>query len=266
MDSAHLPLMGRTAPLTSGSGVGVMPQYSVAQVLFIWALATLPMAALAWIVVPLWLPPLATAVEWARALLVAMTAGLIWQGVVVLWVVKRERGNLRWHTLREALWLGRPRHPRSGQCGLRVWWVCLPLMVLMGLETLLPGFSGPSERNLIHFLQSTEGHAFFRGNWSWFGLTVVLALFNTVLGEELLFRGLLLPRMTGAFGRADWVANGVLFAVYHLHQPWDIPSALLDVLALAGPSKFYRSAWIGIVVHSSQSVLMLGLILSLVLS
>jgi membrane protease YdiL (CAAX protease family) len=37
-------------------------------------------------------------------------------------------------------------------------------------------------------------------------------LFNTVLGEELLFRGLL-PRIQGAFGLWDWVANGLLFAV-----------------------------------------------------
>ena len=39
-----------------------------------------------------------------------------------------------------------------------------------------------------------------------------MTVFNTVLGEELLFRGLLLPRMNGVFGRRDWLANGVLFA------------------------------------------------------
>ena len=49
-------------------------------------------------------------------------------------------------------------------------------------------------------------------------------VFNTVLGEELLFRGYLLPRMNGVFGRRDWLANGVLFAAYHLHVPWVIPA------------------------------------------
>jgi membrane protease YdiL (CAAX protease family) len=58
-------------------------------------------------------------------------------------------------------------------------------------------------------------------------------VFNTVLGEELLFRGLLLPRMQGAFGRGDWVANGVLFAVYHLHVPWVIiPTLVVDRFAV----------------------------------
>ena len=92
------------------------------------------------------------------------------------------------------------------------------------------------------------------GAWSWYGLLLVLFVFNTVLGEELLFRGLLLPRMNGAFGRRDWAANGVLFAAYHLHMPWVIPATLLDTFIIAYPTKRYRSAWIGIAVHSAQSL------------
>jgi uncharacterized protein len=95
---------------------------------------------------------------------------------------------------------------------------------------------------------------------------VTLSLFNTVLGEELLFRGLLLPRMRDAFGRGDWLANGLLFAAYHLHAPWVIPTALLDTFALAYPSRRYRSALIGIAVHSVQSLVLLALALSLVLA
>jgi uncharacterized protein len=90
-------------------------------------------------------------------------------------------------------------------------------------------------------------------------------VFNTALGEELLFRGVLLPRMRGAFGRWDWVANGVLFALYHLHMPWVIPSSLVDTFALSYPSRRYRSALIGIIVHSSQSIVFFALILPLVL-
>jgi membrane protease YdiL (CAAX protease family) len=93
---------------------------------------------------------------------------------------------------------------------------------------------------------------------------MTLLIFNTVLGEELLFRGLLLPRMNGAFGHRDWVVNGVLFAAYHLHVPWVIPAGLLDTLFLAYPTKRYRSAWIGIVVHSAQTVVFAVLLLTLV--
>jgi membrane protease YdiL (CAAX protease family) len=59
-----------------------------------------------------------------------------------------------------------------------------------------------------------------------------MLVFNTVLGEELLFRGFLLPRMNGAFGRGDWLANGVLFAAYHLHMPWSMLAPLADALVM----------------------------------
>jgi membrane protease YdiL (CAAX protease family) len=70
--------------------------------------------------------------------------------------------------------------------------------------------------------------------------------------------------MNGAFGRGDWVANGVLFAGYHLHMPWAIPTTLLDTFILAYPTKRYRSAWIGIAVHSAQSVVVLAAVLAVV--
>ena len=91
-----------------------------------------------------------------------------------------------------------------------------------------------------------------------------MQVFNTVLGEELLFRGLLLPRMQGAFGRWDWAANGVLFAVYHLHVPWVIPQAFVDI-CVPWAAKRYRSALVGIAVHSVQSVFFTVLVLALVL-
>ena len=61
------------------------------------------------------------------------------------------------------------------------------------------------------------------------------------------------------------LANGVLFATYHLHMPWVIPTGLLDTFILSYPSKRYRSTLIGIAVHSAQSILVLGLVLALVL-
>jgi hypothetical protein len=61
-------------------------------------------------------------------------------------------------------------------------------------------------------------------------------------------------------------ANGVLFAAYHLHVPWVIiQTVLVDPFALAYALRRYRSALIGIIVHSAQSVLFIALTLSLVL-
>jgi CAAX protease family protein len=240
-------------------------QYSLRQIGGVWAAAALPMAALAWLVAPVLARILDGPTAWPQALLVCITAGLVWQGVLVLVLVRREIGSLRWPLVRDALWLRRPVSPRTGRVGGRLWWVLLPAVLVVGIEQLLPSLPGPAERDLGAFLRSAIGQQFLSGNWPWFGLIVVMAVFNTVLGEELLFRGLLLPRMRGAFGRADWLANGLLFAVYHLHMPWVIPKALLDSFALAYPTRRYRSAWLGILVHSVQSLLIVGASLALVL-
>jgi membrane protease YdiL (CAAX protease family) len=179
--------------------------------------------------------------------------------------VWREQRSIRWSTLREALWLRAPRSPRSGRVGGRVWLVLIPLILAFGAEEMLSGgIPSPANRDMGTFLNSDAGQSFLSGNWGWFGIIAVLLIFNTVLGEELLFRGFLLPRMNSAFGRGDWVANGILFAAYHLHVPWAIPTTLLDTFILAYPTKRYRSAWIGIAVHSAQSVFIAVLVLTLV--
>jgi membrane protease YdiL (CAAX protease family) len=76
---------------------------------------------------------------------------------------------------------------------------------------MLPSIPSPVSRDQAAFFGSSQGQAWMSGNWTWLAILIVLFVLNTVLGEELLFRGLMLPRMA-RFGRADWVVNGVLFA------------------------------------------------------
>ena len=141
----------------------------------------------------------------------------------------------------------------------------IPLAVLLALAEVLPALPTPAARDAALFFGSDTGQEFMSGNWLWFVILVVQVVFNTVLGEELLFRGLLLPRM-GTFGRADWLVNGLLFACYHLHQPWVIPQTILvDTFAVALPSRRWRSALIGIAVHSVQTVFFIVIALALVL-
>jgi uncharacterized protein len=255
-------------PGQEDSRYAAVRQYSLAQILAVWAAAALPMGVLAWVVAPLLAGGLDGPVPLMRTLLALLTIGLIWQFVLVVVLVYRERGSLRWSVLKDALWLHSPRSPKTGRVGGRLWLVVIPFVLLFAAEGAIPILSVippvPSHDFTV-FLGSDAGQAFMSGNWVWFAVIVTLFVFNTALGEELLFRGLLLPRMQGAFGRFDWVANGFLFAVYHLHEPWLIPSSLVDIFALSYPSRRYRSALIGIIVHSSQSFLFLALLLGLVL-
>jgi uncharacterized protein len=242
-----------------------LPQLGLGGIAAVWAAAALPMALLAWVVAPLVADHLSGPGALSRALIITLTAGLVWQFVLVMGLVAREQGTLRWSVLKDVLWLRAPRAPRTGRRGGRLWLLALPLIIAFGAEPLLPGPSNPAARDLGDFLGSHAGHVLLAGSWGWLAILTAMFVFNTVLGEELLFRGFLLPRMNGAFGRRDWLANGVLFAVYHLHVPWVIPSTLLDTFIIAYPSKRYRSALLAIAVHSAQSVFFFALTLSLVL-
>jgi membrane protease YdiL (CAAX protease family) len=251
-----------SAPVTDERA---LPQLGLRGVIGVWAAAAVPMGLLAWLVAPLLADQFSGPGALPRALFITLTAGLIWQFVLVMFLVRREQGSLRWPVLRDALWLRAPRSPRTGRRGGKAWLIIIPLIVALAAEQMVPGLPHPAGRDFGDFLDSSTGHALFAGSWFWFAIEMTLLVFNTVLGEELLFRGYLLPRMNGVFGRGDWVANGVLFAVYHVHVPWVIPQALLDTFILAYPSKRYRSALVGIAVHSAQTIVLGAMTLSLVL-
>jgi uncharacterized protein len=243
-----------------------LPQYSVRQILAIWAAAALPMGLLAWIVAPWLRDQLGGRDPFIESLLICLTAGLLWMLALVLILLRRELGGLAWPRVRDALWLRAPRDPKTGRAGGKVWLWALPFVVLSAAVNALPiDPVGPMPRDLPKLIDTDRAEHFFTGNWGWFGMLVAVALLAPVV-EELLFRGLLLPRMRAAFGKRDFVANGALFTLYHVHQPWSMPATLLDgIFAAAYPAKRFQSIWIGLFTHMFPSFIMLGVILSLVL-
>lgn len=242
-----------------------IPQWTRRTILLVWAAAALPMAALAWLIAPVVANSFVGPTALPQAVIVCLTGGLIWQFVLTLIIVRHEQGSLRWSVVRAALWLQAPRRPTTGKVAGVLWLVLIPCVAIFAAEDLLPSPAPLAGHSLPGFLASVDGQSFIAGNWGWFANIVMLAVFNTVLGEELFFRGLLMPRMQRAFGRWDWVVNGVLFACYHLHMPWAIPGALVDTFAIGFASRRYRSALIGIIVHSVQTVMLLLILVPAVL-
>jgi hypothetical protein len=111
--------MAVSPPLTEVGDATVstveIPQYRLLTILAIWAAAALPMAALAWFAAPAFEDHLGGAgdVPMFKALVICLTAGLIWQFVLVVALVWREQRTLRWPIVREALWLRSPRDPKE---------------------------------------------------------------------------------------------------------------------------------------------------------
>jgi membrane protease YdiL (CAAX protease family) len=57
-----------------------------------------------------------------------------------------------------------------------------------------------------------------------------------IIGEDTYYRGMLIPKLHGLFGRWAWLAGGVLFALKHFYVWWRIQEAL--PLGLAGAFMF----------------------------
>lgn len=254
-----------TAPAAEQLGAVTIPQYSKKRILAYWALATVPMGLGAWVVAPMLAARWDDGLGLLRGLLIALTLGLAWQAVIVAVSVHREQGSLRWPVVRDALWLNAPTNPKSMRSSRRVWWMLIPAAFILAATTAIPGLPEPEARSFTLVLESDSGQEFFAGNWGWFSLAVVMFVLNTFVGEELLFRGLLLPRMQDALGRGGWAANTVLFTAYHAHQPWTMPSVMLSSVVFAYTTQRYRSAWFGIILHSLESVVITALLLTLVL-
>lgn len=251
-------------------------QYAWWQILGIWLAAGAPMWVLGWLVYPILSQNLAS-VDAGLLRMKLLTVGLAWQFALAMIILYREEGNFRLSTISRRFWLNHPVSLKNGETKKRLWWWLIPLALLViVLEIGLRSVFVDLWVNIFPFFAEPEGYDFsallapelraqFVEDWGLLALFFVLALFNTFLGEEFLFRGVLLPKMEGVFGKWDWVANGVLFAFYHLHQPWGILADIPAALVFAFTGKRFRSNWFPIILHSGQSVFFLFLILGLVL-
>jgi membrane protease YdiL (CAAX protease family) len=92
-----------------------------------------------------------------------------------------------------------------------------------------------------------------RGAWWILVYYAVVMLVCNIGGEELWWRGYVLPRQELAFGKAAWLVHGVFWSAFHLFmQPtlWDTVRMSITGVALAFVAQRTRSTWPGIVGHS----------------
>jgi membrane protease YdiL (CAAX protease family) len=86
------------------------------------------------------------------------------------------------------------------------------------------------------------------GAW-WILLMFVGILFFNIFGEELWWRGYILPRQELAHGKYAWVFHGILWTLFHFFWKWDLFVLLPTCLALSFVAQKTKSTWPGIIVH-----------------
>jgi membrane protease YdiL (CAAX protease family) len=103
-----------------------------------------------------------------------------------------------------------------------------------------------------------------RGRWWVAGYYVVVLLVGNIAGEELWWRGYLLPRQELAHGKWAWLVHGVLWAAFHLFFQftlWDMVRMVPTCCALAFVAQDRKNTWPGVVGHTlGNSVLLLQIV------
>jgi membrane protease YdiL (CAAX protease family) len=88
------------------------------------------------------------------------------------------------------------------------------------------------------------------GNLFWIFLGWIPLFICNILGEELLWRGYVLPRQELVFGRSAWLVNAILWLLFH----WSInlPAMMLilpTTLVVPWSVQRRQNTWVGILIH-----------------
>jgi membrane protease YdiL (CAAX protease family) len=237
-------------------------QYNLTKILTIWAAVSIPMPIMAfWIA-----PAVATGLNLNPLLVIwlLLIGGMIWQFILSVGLLYHELDEFTWAAICDRIWLKKPCDPKTGKTSYKLFWWLIPAFGFYALIELTPVVDIIGRLILIPFpileslpdlnladLGDTEE---FVGAWWLMVVAVVSCTFNYLLGEELLFRGVLLPKMRGVFGKWDWFANSALFALYHLHRPLQMLGFIFGGLAWNLPSRQFRSIWFAIILHSLEAI------------
>ena len=114
-------------------------------------------------------------------------------------------------------------------------------------------FQPPSEfANFMAGMRQGDFGVDLKGRWDiWFSMTAGMLLFN-IGGEELWWRGIILPRQELAFGRWAWLVNGVLWNLFHFFYHSNVGSVVAYLpmtVPLAYVAQRTRNTWPGIIAH-----------------
>ena len=178
-------------------------------------------------------------------------------------LLKRDGYSLRYNVLSERL--------RLKKLTKKDLWITLLLFIIcIGIYFLLsfsgsvlanipvfapPDFFPPEINPLKHKLvNGTFMNYPLLGNW-WIPLIYFICWIFNILGEELLWRGYLIPRMELKWKNNAWIVNGLLWWVWHFYWKWNLLILLPTNLLIPFVVQKRKNTWIGIIVHGTMNFL-----------
>lgn len=71
-----------------------------------------------------------------------------------------------------------------------------------------------------------------------------------ILGEEILWRGVMLPRQEVAFGRCAWAVHGAGWGLFHVAFGWQLLLTLVPIFFVQSYLvQRTRNSWVGVIIH-----------------
>jgi membrane protease YdiL (CAAX protease family) len=116
-----------------------------------------------------------------------------------------------------------------------------------GLSAFIARFSGSAgvQPSFMAFAPLTPGRYWLLALWLPFFVL-------NIMSEEILWRGVLLPRQEQTFGRRAWLVNGAGWLLFHLAFGWRLVILLLPVLFIEPyVVQRTRNSWVGVLVHAA---------------
>jgi membrane protease YdiL (CAAX protease family) len=166
---------------------------------------------------------------------------LIIAAVVIL---KAEGRSLSRETWSRRMRFGRPTRVEVGWASIAlVASSALSAMVMKGIDALTGGFDHTPV--FMTFEPLTSGRYWLL--LVWFPYWVL-----NILGEEILWRGVMLPRQEIVFGRWTWLFHGFGWALFHIAFGWQLLLTLVPLLFVQSYAvQRTRNSWVGVMVHGA---------------
>ena len=216
--------MADTTERILGNQNGDIPQYNLWQILLMFAWPAVWFSFLIYIVGRQFIPEGGVTPTWVFLAVIVLGTGA--ELVVGLALLKREGYDLTFTALRDRIRWKWPVGWKAWLIALGVLIAAMVLSMMMGgahrALASVPGFVPPewwpaasNPTAQVTSVADVFPDIALQGNYLFVLLYFVVTLVFNIFGEELYYRGFLMPKMRGVFGSWDWVANGILFTLKH---------------------------------------------------
>jgi membrane protease YdiL (CAAX protease family) len=220
-----------TAAISSSRKIELKPMAFTESIL-LFGIPAIILAASLW-----WLRPALIKAGISGAIAYTLSLSIVNVGLVIAAVVGYLReGN-------PFTWLAFSQRMRLTRMTGRIWAWTIGSTLLFGVLALLINSFAMSIYKALGFTMPDLVSGVLA---AWMNIIV---LFFNIVGEELWWRGYILPRQELTHGRITWFIHGVLWACFHMFKWWAVPFMLVTCLIIPFAAQKTRNTWPGMVNH-----------------